>query len=239
MAQPTRSVKARRILAISLLAVTVALFAWLTVFLTRHFAMFSDDPAAFKAFVESYGWRSWLVALGIQMLQVVVSFIPGEFVEVGMGFAFGHLWGTVLCLLGINLASIPIFCTTRLLGIRAVELFVSREKIDNLKFINSEKRLKTTVFLLYFIPGTPKDLLTYFVGLTRMKLHEFLIITTIARIPSVVSSTVGGALISSGNYWGAVILFAVTGVVSLAGLLIYNRVIDRKNKNATENGGNC
>ncbi len=226
---PDTSITKRRIFTLCMLGVTVALFTWLTVFLCKRFAAFSDSPEAFKAFVEGFGWKSRLVALGIQMLQVVVSFIPGEFVEVGMGYAFGAVEGTLLCMLGIALASSVIFLLVKTVGVRAVELFISRDNIDRLRFINNESRLKTTVFLLYFIPGTPKDLFTYFVGLTRIRLHEFLILTLLARIPSLISSTVGGNLIQKENYIAAVILFVITGAVSLLGLWLYKRI-----KNSTK-----
>ena len=95
--------------------------------------------------------ESRLVALGIQMLQVVVSLIPGEVVEVGMGYAFGAIEGTLLCLVGVALASTVVFLLVKTWGLRAVELFVSREKIDSLRFIRSEKRLRRTVAKLILL----------------------------------------------------------------------------------------
>ncbi len=231
---PRLTVTWRRVIALGSLGVAIALFTWLTVFLLRNVSVFSDDPEAFKAFVDGYGWKGVFIAVGIQVLQVIVSFIPGEMVEIGIGYTFGAVQGTLLCMLGVALASSLIFLLVKRWGIRMVELFVSRDKIDSLRFINSEKRLKRLVFLLYFIPGTPKDLFTYFVGLTRLRLHEFLIITLIARIPSVVSSTVGGNLILQKNYTAAVLLFAVTGAVSLAGMLLYTRLRDRRNRKDTD-----
>lgn len=224
------SLRRRRVVALCSLAVAVALFAWLTVFVCRRFAAFGSDPAAFKAFVNSYDWKSRLVALGIQVLQVVVSFIPGEAVEIGIGYAFGPVEGTLLCLGGVGAASALMFTLVKRFGVRVLDLFIDRAKIDNLRFINSEQRLKRLIFLLFFIPGTPKDLLTYFAGLTRIRLHEFLVISLIARIPSVVSSTVGGNLIQQQNYLSALWLFLITGAVSLAGILVYHRLCDKKRR---------
>lgn len=192
------------------------------------------SPENFRSFIESFGAWGVVVGLFIQMLQVVVAFIPGEIVEVGLGSAFGALWGTVLCMVGVSIASSFVFLLTKKYGIRMVELFFDSSKIDELRFINSEKRLKYTVFLLFFIPGTPKDLLTYFVGLTRMKLPQFLAISMIARIPSIVSSTVGGNMLSNENYIGAIILFAVTGAVSVLGIVIYNSIVNKKNKKSPQ-----
>ncbi len=237
LTEDQRYLRRRRAVALVSLAIVLALATWLTVFLVQKFAAFGDDPARFKAFVEGYGWKGWLVALGIQVLQVIVSLIPGEVVEVGIGYAFGWLGGTLLCLGGVAIASSLVFLLVKRWGVRMVELFISREKIDQLRFINSEKRLKRTVFFLFFIPGTPKDLFTYFIGLTRIKLHEFLAISLIARIPTVVSSTIGGNLIQGENYWQAILLFAITGAVSLVGMLIYNRIRDYRNRKKDEKAG--
>ncbi len=225
----TTYLKRRRTVAIVSLAVVAALAVWLTVFVSRWIADFGGDPQAFKDFVDGYGWTGWLVALGIQILQVFISLIPGELVEVGLGYAFGAVEGTVLCLVGVAIASTLIFIIVKRFGVRVVELFIPRENIDRLKFINSERKLKRLIFLLFFIPGTPKDLFTYFVGLTRIRLSEFLILSLIARIPSVISSTFGGNLIQAGRYGQAVLLFAITGAVSLLGLWAYNRFSAKRN----------
>ncbi len=229
-----RYMNKRRLVAILSLVIVIALAGWATWLITRWVTSFGGDPQKFKEFVDSYGWQGRFVALGIQMLQVVVSLIPGEVVEIGLGYAYGAWEGTLLCMLGVALASSVIFLLVKKLGIRMVELFIPREKIDQLKFINSEKKLKRLVFLLFFIPGTPKDLFTYFVGLTRIQLHEFLVISLIARIPSVISSTIGGNMLQKESYWEAAVLFIITGAVSLLGIWLYNRILNRRNKK-TEN----
>ena len=81
---------------------------------------------------------------------------------------------------------------------------------------------------MFLIPGTPKDLLTYIVPLTRMKLSEFLCITLIARIPSVVSSTAGGALFGNGNYISGIILLLITGLISVGGICLYNFIMKKR-----------
>ncbi len=218
----------RRITAVVSLCLVLLLLLWLTIVLYQRLFEIGATPEDFKSFIDSFGWIGWLVALGIQMLQVLVALIPGEVVEIGIGCAFGAVEGTVICLGGVAIASAVVFLLTRRFGIRLLELFFPVESINSLRFINSEKKLHRTVFLLFFIPGTPKDLLTYFVGLTRIKLSTFLIISLIARIPSVVSSVIGGDLISDRNYSGAVLLFAITGVVSLLGMQLYTLLLRRK-----------
>ena len=212
--------------AISL--VVVALLAlWLTVFVWRWLASFSQED--FRDYIQSFGVLGWLVLLGIQILQVFVALIPGELVESAAGFAFGPWLGTAICYAGIVIGSGLVFCLTRKFGVKLVEVFISREKINELRFLNTEAKRNALIFLLFFIPGTPKDLLTYFVGLTDIRIQTFLALSLIARIPSVLSSTFGGHLLGEGKYWGAVVLYGVTGAVSLAGLFLYRKYLQTKN----------
>lgn len=218
----------KRIIGVLSIAVLIAVIGVITYFAIYKFMQIGKTPQEFVTFIEGYGIWGYLVALGIQFLQVFVALIPGEFVEVGMGLAFGFIEGTLLCLLGVAVASSLVFLLVKRFGVKLVELFVDPAKINDLRFINSEKKLNTLVFLLFLIPGTPKDLLTYVVPLTRMKLGEFLCITMIARIPSVVSSTIGGDFFGNGKYLEGVILFAVTGAVSLAGIWLYNVILKKR-----------
>lgn len=223
-----RSLISKRILAIISVVVVAALVSALAMFIWKAIESDIRTPEGFKAYIENFGWKGYLVALGIQMLQVVVALIPGEVVEIGAGCAFGWLGGTLICLAGVAIASAAVFVLTKRIGIKMVELFVDPAKIDSLRFLNSEKKLKRTVFLLFFIPGTPKDLITYFVGLTRITLSEFLAISLIARIPSVLSSALVGHYVIKENYLTSILIFAATAVVSLAGILLYKKIIKHK-----------
>ena len=84
------------------------------------------------------------------------------------------------------------------------------------------------------LPGTPKDLLTFFMGLTNIKLTEWLIISTVARIPSVITSVIGGNTLQEGDYMLSALVFGITIALSVAGILIYNSSIKAKNRNASE-----
>ncbi|MBQ3081624.1 MAG: TVP38/TMEM64 family protein [Clostridia bacterium] len=230
-----KALRNKRILAIVSVVVVVALVSALALLIWKGFENNISTPEGFKEYIEGFGWKGYLVAVGIQMLQVVVALIPGEVVEIGAGCAFGWLGGTLICLAGVTIASSVVFLLTKRIGIKMVELFVDPAKIDSLKFLNSEKKLKLTVFLLFFIPGTPKDLITYFVGLTRIKLSEFLAISLVARIPSVLSSAIVGHNVIEENYMTSIIVFGVTALVSLAGILIYNKMLSRKQRKTESN----
>lgn len=208
------------------IAVVVLLIGLLTLFIWKWLASFSRDE--FRSYIQSFGVMGWLVLLVLQFLQVFIALIPGELVESAAGYAFGPIVGTLLCYAGVAAASCVVFALTRRFGVKLVEIFISREKINELRFINSERKRNLFIFLVFFIPGTPKDLLTYFVGLTDIKLHDFLLISLVARIPSVVSSTFGGHMLGEGNYWGAIGIYGIIGIVSFAGLTVYNAIIRRR-----------
>ena len=216
----------RKVLAGISIGVVAALIVLLTLFIWNWLRSFSQDD--FRDYIQSFGAGGPLVLLGLQFLQVFIALIPGELLETAAGYAFGPWIGTAICYIGVGLASALIFALTRRYGVKLVEIFVDRERINELRFLNTERKRNNLIFLLYFIPGTPKDLLTYFVGLTDIKLSTFLILSMIARIPSVISSTFGGHLLGEERYTGAIVLYGITGLVSALGLLGYNLYLKKK-----------
>lgn len=215
----------KRVFALISFAILLCVISFLTYFLIVRFSKIAKTGEEFRDFIKGYGAYGFLVAVGIQVLQVFIALIPGEFVEIGMGYAYGWFEASVLSLLGVAIGSGLIFILTKKFGVRFIEIFVSGDKINDLKFIKDEEKFNRLTFLLYFIPGTPKDLITYFIALTRMTLKDFLGITLFARIPSVVSSTVGGNFIGEKRYAEALILFVITAAVSLVGIKLYNIIL--------------
>lgn len=171
--------------------------AW---FIGRPMLRFVSEPERFRAWVDSGGIMSRVYFLGMQLLQVFFAIIPGEPMELGAGYAFGAVEGTLLCLAGTVAGSMAVFFFVRRFGIRAVEIFFSREKIESLRFLRDTRKRNTLMFLLILIPGTPKDLLGYFAPLTGMSPWTWLFITSVARIPSIITSTIGGSALAVQNY---------------------------------------
>ena len=218
----------KRLLAGISFLIFILLFLAVAWFVGRPMVRFVQKPELFREWVDAHGIWGNLAFLGMMFLQVVVAVIPGEPLEIGAGYAFGFLEGTLLCLLGIFLGSAVVFLLVRRFGMHLVEVFFDREKIHSLKFLQQSKKRDLLIFLVMFIPGTPKDLLSYFAGLTDIKLGRWLLITTVARLPSVITSTVGGNAVGEQNYLFAVLVFAGTLVVSALGLWIYQRISKRK-----------
>lgn len=220
----------RRRKMVSLLSLLILLlfFAAVTVWIGGPLLEMLGDPDEFRSWVDSHSMFGRLIFIGMVILQVIVAVIPGEPMEIGAGYAFGAVEGTILCLVGTAIGSSLVFLFTKKLGIRMVEAFISREKLQSLKFLQNAERLNLVIFLAFLIPGTPKDVLTYFAGLTPIRLRTFLLLTSLARIPSVVSSTLGGNALGTENYGMAVVVFLVTAVISAVGALVYKQHTQKK-----------
>ncbi len=205
---------------LSVVSVLICVLALVGAWLLKDY-LTEENIERFRLFVEKHWFSGSLIFMAICFVQVVIAFIPGEAVEIAAGVIFGPFWGTLLCLLGITLGSIVVILLVRLFGRKFVESLYSRDKIDSIPILNNPKKRNTMVFLLFFIPGTPKDLMTYIVGLTEMSIPMYIILTTIARIPSILMSTLGGDAVGEGKIIKAVVIFALTALISGAGYLIY------------------
>ena len=192
---------------------------------------FVREPERFRAWVDSSGFVSRVIFVGMVIFQLIIALIPGEPLEMGAGYAFGAWEGTILCIIGCVIGSALVFLFVRRFGVKLVEVFFPREKIRSLRFLQDSRRLNLLTFIVFFIPGTPKDLLSYFIGLTDMKLGTWLLITAVARIPSIVTSTVTGDALGLKDYQFALIAFGVTLALSLAGILVYRRLSARRHPN--------
>ena len=192
---------------------------------------FVREPERFRTWVDSSGFMSRVIFVGMVVFQLVIALIPGEPLEMGAGYAFGAVEGTILCIIGCVIGSALVFLFVRRFGVKLVEVFFPREKIRSLRFLQDSRRLNLLTFIVFFIPGTPKDLLSYFIGLTDMKLGTWLFITAVARIPSIVTSTVTGDALGLKDYQFALIAFGVTLALSLVGILVYRRLSARRHPN--------
>lgn len=176
-----------------------------------------------RRWVEDAGIWGMLALLLIQLLQVVVAIIPGEPIEVAAGAMYGTFGGLAICLFGTLVASSGIFAVVRKLGRTRLEKTRLYKKLEGHTLLNSPGKLQSLVFLFYLIPGTPKDMLVYVCALTHISMRDFLTLSTLARVPSVVTSTMAGASFMSGNMMLTVGIFLATGLLGLLGIIYQNR----------------
>lgn len=183
-------------------------------------------------FISSLGIWGIILSVLSQVLHIVIAIIPGEPFEILMGMLYGSVKGTIVCLIGILLGTIAVYYIMHKLGKNLRNRLMSDEKLNKYNFLKNHKKLDSIVFLLFFIPGTPKDLITYFVPLTNMKPIKFFIIATFARFPSVFSSVIAGDAIINQNWSAVIIIFVVTGIIATCGFIFYDKFIlfFKKNK---------
>lgn len=186
---------------------------------------FVSDTQGFREWLEHFGFWGRLIFIGIRTLQTVVKIIPAEPLEIGAGFVYGTFAGCLMCLIGTLLGSFVILLLTRLFGRRVINLFVPEDKIREFSFLNDEKKIGGLLWCLYLIPGTPKDFITYLACVLPISTAKFMIITMIARIPSILSSTWCGAALGESNYKVSAVIFIATFLLSLLGVLVYRRFI--------------
>jgi uncharacterized membrane protein YdjX (TVP38/TMEM64 family) len=189
----------------------------------------ASDPEAFRLRIEESSLNGQLLFIGMVVLQILAAIIPGEPLEIAGGYAFGAIEGTILCLIGGMVGSFLVIMLVRRFGIRLVHVFFPPEKLETIRFLKSSPKRTVLFLLIFMIPGTPKDLLCYFVGLTDMKLPVLMVICTLGRLPAILSSTIGGNALGTERYIFAIIVFAVTFLISMTGLIIYNRICKKHN----------
>lgn len=208
--------------ASAVLSAVSAVFLVLTalgIWLMREYL---QDPALVREKIGEHYILGAIAMVLISAVQVIVALIPGEFVEIVSGYVFGSWVGSLLCLAGIVLGSCTTILLVRKFGAKFVYAFYPKEKIDALPIINDPPKRNLLTFLLFVIPGTPKDLFTYAIGLTDMSIPLYVALTTAARFPSVILSTLSGDAVGRRDYTMAMVFAVVTAAVSGVGLLIHH-----------------
>ena len=222
--------RGHRILRVVIPALSIIL---LTVFtgLCARWVMSLRDPArlaAFQTWIDTLGPGGWIVLFGIQYVQIVVALIPGGPVQIVAGALFGAWGGLVICLTGTIAATATVFGLVQRFGHGAIALLVDKKDTVRYRFLNDEKKLSRFVLILFFIPGTPKDALTYLFALTRMPFSRFIVLSMAARLPAMLTSLFAGESIVEGEWLHALILFCIITCVSAAGLFLHYKILRRR-----------
>jgi uncharacterized membrane protein YdjX (TVP38/TMEM64 family) len=220
-----RRKKVKLVINIILIICFLALIVFIAIKFGPYIVKLASKPEQLKNMLVSYGWKGDLVFIFIQLLQVVVAAIPGEVVQLAGGYIYGTWLGTFYSLTGIVLGSVVVFYISRLLGFTIVKTFVSQKSLDKFDFIMNSEKSEFAMFLLFLIPGIPKDILTYIAGLTPIKPLKFFIIITIARFPALLASSYIGYSTQKGNYMIVIILCAAAVVLFTTGIFMKDRIL--------------
>jgi len=193
------------------------------------------DPHHLKKIIRSFGPYAPLAYILVQVLQVIIAPIPGGAIEFLGGYLFGVKAGFFYSMIGLIIGSWLAFALARLFEKVAVEKFVSdrtRKKFDYL--IGHEGVILS--FLLFLIPGFPKDALCYLLGLTPMHLGIFLVISTIGRIPGTLIACLQGGKAFDHQWITFLILLGISALVILAFYIYHDEIhhLIKKLKRAKE-----
>ena len=177
--------------------------------------------------VREAGPAGFLILLAVQFLQIVVAFIPGEVVQVAAGMIYGPWVGALIIFIGCVISSAFIFVLVHKLGMPFVQAMVPEGALQKCRAFERTGKLNMLVFVLFLIPGLPKDVFTYLVPLTDMKLPTFVLLSNLARLPGIVLSTYAASGLATGDYAESIAIFAVTALIAVVALLVYGRVAKR------------
>ena len=223
----SRKIKTK-ILKIILLIIALLLIIGVTLYLFPVMKNLSskEGQIAFQQKVENSGIVGMLILFGLQFAQIFLFIIPGEPIEILAGMCYGWLGGTVFIMISALIISTSIFYLVRKLGRKFVYDFCDEEKvakIENSKLFQNPKKIELIMLILFLLPGTPKDLLVCVAGLLPIRPSRFILISTFARFPSVISSTLAGDNLAVGDWKTGIILYAIVFALVLVIIFIVNK----------------
>ncbi len=208
-----------KIFKVIVLIAFIAIMAALTIWLVPIFKNLSTEAGRmnFENEIESLGTKGIFAIIGLMVIQIFLPILPGEPVEILAGMSYGPIGGLLIIFLGAFISSFIIFFAVRKYGKSFIYSFASKEKIEKLensKLFSQKGKIEMILFILFFIPGTPKDLFVYIAGLLPIKPARFLFISTFARFPSIISSTIAGSNLVAGNFHIIAITYLITFLIA-------------------------
>ena len=170
-----------------------------------------------------------LMLFSLQLAQIFLVILPGEPFEILAGMCYGAVGGTIFILVTVFITTTIIFYLVKKFGKKLVYEFFEKKKVDKIsksKILNNPKKIENILFILFFIPGTPKDLVVYLGGILPVKPLRFILISTFARFPSIISSTLAGSNILQGNFKSMIFIYVITFAL-VGGVFAIIRIFDK------------
>jgi len=186
-----------------------------------------SDPEKFKNFLNSYGKINIFVFIFFQALQVVIAAIPGELIQIAGGYIYGIYWGTLYSIIGIFIGSVVTFFISRIFGFSIIKTLIPQNQIDKFNFLINNRNAEIALFVLFLIPGIPKDVLVYISGLTPIKPIKFFFISMIARFPAILASSYIGTSLQEKDYFQVIMVSTLAAVLFVLGILTRDKIINK------------
>lgn len=202
----------------------VGLIVYLSLAYTAQIVDLFGRRQELREYIEGQGLVGIAIFIFFQVFQVVVAAIPGEIVQIAGGYIYGTFWGTVYLVIGVGIGSVINFYIARLLGYEIIKIFLSKKRLLQLDNLVRGAKSNTVMFMLFLIPGLPKDILTYVAGCTPVPARKFLVIAIVARLPALIGSSYIGANLQQENTTIALAVFALAVVLFFLGVLFRERI---------------
>lgn len=183
------------------------------------------DKERLQGFLHSLGPLSFIGFVFLQALQVVAAPVPGEVTGLIGGFLYGPSLGLLLSTLGLTLGSFLAFSLSKTFGRPFVDKFVSKTTLDKYDYLLHHKGA-FLVFILFLIPGFPKDILCYVLGLGHLSKKDFLLISTVGRFSGTALLTFGGSFLRQHQYYRFSLLLGVA-IVMVFLAMVYKEKLER------------
>ena len=197
------------------------------------------DKRFLKHILRQWGILAPVIFIGLQALQVIIAPIPGEVTGILGGYLFGQWIGLLYSTIGLTLGSVAAFGAGRWLGARYVQKLVSPDIWQKMGFI-VETEGAILCFIIFLIPGLPKDIVCYLFGLSPMPFWVFAVVSTLGRIPGTWVLSAQGAHTAAGDYLQVILLTAMVVAVALPLYYYRNQVLGwfgGKRARSTDRGG--
>ena len=218
----------KRILAVAILLLIVLLSLWIYFEYGKDLVKFISDRDRFKVWIDGLGIYGYLAIIVLAVIQVLVAVLPAGPFQIAAGYVYGPILGTFLYVIGATLAAIVVLLLVRVFGTKLVKLFVSQEKIDSYSFIHDSDKVARVLFIIFLIPGTPKDVLTYIAGLTDIKIGPWIVINIVGRFPAAVLTILCGHALGQKNYFQAGLYIGIAALICIIGAFFYGIYLKKR-----------
>lgn len=184
----------------------------------------------FREYVISTGHLGPLTIIVFQILQTIIAPIPGEVVQIAGGYIYGVSLGTFYVTVGMLLGAVAAFYFTRFLGGEYIEKLIKRDKFQWISVMTDNKKFSIFLFIVFLIPGLPKDMFIYAAGLTTIKPLRFFTIFLIARFPALLASVCVGSNMYQKDYLSTIVISVVSILAFILGLIYKDKIMNKLNK---------
>lgn len=229
-----KKIKTIKITLTAVILIVLTIFFWRIAPFMKDLST-TEGQIAFRNKINSMGFLGLLLLFSLQVLQILLVVLPGEPFEVLAGMCYGTWGGWLFITLSVLITTIIIFFSVRKLGEKYLYNFFKKEKVEkimNSKLLKNEANLEMVLCLIFLLPGTPKDLFVYIGGLLPVKPLRFILIATLVRFPSVITSTMVGANITKGNWKISLLIYLLTFIAVAISMVILK--IKDKNREIIE-----